>query len=211
MVATLGALGSILLSQISAKPGGYLLRVKYQPGTKIRYVIESKVEGAGKILIPQTLAIRDIPKGIANVVVMVGSPTLNGQSLAPEQSFPMRLTNQNEPVGGGFPSTVTVSYPTRAVKIGESWSASVPFAPFSLLGVSGEQGEAKTTYRLTGFKGTGKERVALIGLTVTGSVSGSGSFRIRASDGILLSADFKLKVRFQSPQPVAVNLQVRKT
>lgn len=170
-------------AQVTKKGDAYLLRVNYKPGTVIHYTMTNSTTVLKKpVIVTATIQVLSASKGTAKL--RAGVSSVAGR---PDQIVDYEVDDRNQASsGGGFGAV----YPANPIKVGQSWTATLPVQSAS--GVAPGSMGAKYTFR--GLKTIGGRSLAVIELTLTGGVSGSGQMLVLAADGTVFSSTTTVSV-----------------
>jgi hypothetical protein len=183
-------------AQVTKQGTGYQFRMKFTRGQTIKYRLNASVPYPGQPK-PITIAsqvvqsVQSVSNGVAALNVKVGPTVLNGKTMteAPITSS-AKLNNLGKPIGAANGSAAFTTYPVNPVKVGGTWSSTVPLA--------GLGGSAAATFKLVGLKSVYGKQVAELAVTLkaTGKqkATGGGTMLVLTSDGMPLKMSMTLKM-----------------
>lgn len=215
---------SIAPAQIKKSGGAYLLRLKLTKGQSLRYKLSTTASGLPtttqtpfikngvmNLSGPMTMTVLSVSGSVATVETRTG-PILvpgNPSPLIPEQRVTSQLNEFGDPVGDQKGSGFHTHFPKEAVKVGQSWTASVPM---TTLGAGRSQAQAKFTFQ--GIKKLKGKDVGIVAISILPSQQvkgGKGTMSFYASNGVL--AGGALTIVMNNPQsgaagPVTVSVNI---
>lgn len=197
-------------AQVTKQGQGYLFRMKFTPGSTIRYTITSTVNPpAGTknakpmtFSMPQTMRVKSVDKGIATI-----ESTVDMSSMSPNakpQTTTIRMDSRGNLIGNtqGM-SSMSTSFPQGPIRIGQSWNAKMNQQGMSFDG----------TYTLKSVRRVGSQELAEIAMSIkggggqAGTISGTGTMQVRTSDGSLQGMN--MNMRMAMGQQGTMNMSMR--
>ncbi|AIE87392.1 hypothetical protein [Fimbriimonas ginsengisoli] len=205
-ILALGALAVSGQAQVTRVRGGYMLRVKYTKGQSIHLDSSNTAGGLGKEMaggklqfkMPITMNVLNVKDGYALVQIKLGQVKSGNRIVNPGQTAVVRLDDRNQPKDSETPTNLGATLPKKPVKVGQTWSGSVPVST----GMGG--GKLNATYRFAGLKMVGGKSVAVLTYTLSGFATGTGRITLLASDGTLNSNEMKLSIKGLGANPITV-------
>ncbi len=189
------AIASSALAQVTKSGPGYLFRVKWAKGT-INYSLDSTVggmpstkgSGSMKIAAPVVLTVASVRNGVADLSVRTGPISMNGNVVMQATTQKIQADQYGKPIGGGGKSSqvLPAGLPTGPVKVGQTWSASVPLAG----PMAGKKVTAKYTF--VGLQDVGGRQCAKLNMILTGASTGSGTYYLTVADGLMFQMNMNL-------------------
>ena len=182
-------------SQITQSGSTYSIKMKHSVGQVLRYsmkmAINSPAVPGGKMAMTMQMESKTtkVSGGLATVKTKLSGMSLNGKPSKMGQSEVETVVDSLGKIvnGTGASQGMNASFPTKPVKIGESWTSTntVP-------GPGGQPMKAKAVYTLKSVGVVGGKKVATIGVVLNSTggmkMSGTGTQMILADDGSMLSA-----------------------
>ena len=183
LLAPLGVSASLAVgasAQVTKqKDGRFLLRVRYTQGTTLKFKTVSTSASLAKPLeAPMIMKVTKVTSK-SSIIEFTGG----GQSVVVEVDSRNNSAN-------GVAAAVGTSLPEKALKVGETWTASSPVPSPASSGSPSMGGAGTVTSRYV-FKGLATEngkKVAVITFTMSGQMSGGGTMSLLLSDGTLYSS-----------------------
>lgn len=202
-------------SQVTKAPKGYQFRIRFTPGSTIRYktVISTSLSGhLGSFEVPMSRKVVKVHGNVADLLINQGPLRFNGKPVGTVTKIKMSIDRLGRAVGGeqSAASEVTM-FPQAAIQPGRLWTASLPIA---MAGISGETATVTAAYRFVKMTVYQGQRAALLSVSFTkpgGQVpmTGKGTVYILASDGNILHSTMKFRIDIQQDmQPVSVTAEV---
>jgi len=203
------ALASHAGAQIVKRGNAYLFRMKFVPGTTTKYKVNSTIDGIGsngqgiKVMLPMSWNVASVTKGVATINATVGPVTVGKQQMMQPSTTEVKLDSRGRPVDGETPGQqLTPAFPQGPVKVGTSWTASMP-----VQGINGQAAKVTATYRFNGIKTVNGKQVADLTVTTSGTATGAGTMQLLVSDGSLFTSYLKMKVSLMnSGKPTSYNI-----
>ena len=185
-------------AQITKTAKGYLMRVKYVPGTVIRYDSSSSVAnkqsplGSVSIGVPITYTVLGVAKGLATVRLNIGAGKISGNPspVTEPQRFELKLDSQNRPTQATGPVPGSPgALPDHPIEPGSTWNAVAAF------NVGGSIQKLQGVYRFAGLKTEDGRLLAIITYQLSGAVSGTGVMKLLAKDGSMVTNETNLSLK----------------
>lgn len=191
-------------AQVKKQGAGYLLRMKYKPGTVRKYSIVTSIVGlpagtagaaGGPMKISATVEqkVLSVAGKVAKVEVKTSAFQMaNGTSVGAPQTVNSSIDELGDSTGYGKASGFGVHFPKEPIKVGGTWSREN-----AIPGMMGGATKAKTTYKFNGIKRVGKLSVADVSFNIDPSgmmKGGSGHSYLNPTDGSLSSVSMKFTV-----------------
>lgn len=198
LVASVAALLPVAPAQVTTKAGKGTFRIKWVKGKSYNYSINvsALIPGSSKVMnnpFSLKLKVLDVAGTVGNIQYQLAG----GQNAAEAPQTVKVDALGKSPAGSGL-SDVFVSYPTKPLAVGESYTVSQPATNTMF-------GRAATTMKMK-FKGVvseGGRKVAsfdvesvLKGASTTGS--GKGTMTVNVADGMVLMMKQSLSVQAKS-------------
>lgn len=228
-VACLVLLSTGAGAQITKVGQGYQFRMKFVKGQSLKYLINSEVmlvaaPGGSKptpmkITIPTTQTVMEVKNKIATILFSTGPVQMNGQPFGNQgaETQTVQMDSRGKAVGGTkLPQGLNTELPAKPIRVGETWTSTVPFAgPMG----GGGGGQLKSTYKFLGLKNVAGKQVAELAVSAAstgiGGPSGSGKMFLIAADGSMFKADIAMKMAMPGAQgqpgaPMNLTLTMRR-
>ncbi|MFZ4509137.1 MAG: DUF6263 family protein [Fimbriimonas sp.] len=208
-LVTLGSLGLLLAATASAqitKSGStYNFKMKFTKGQVIKYSIDVKNQMGGpsgqtmQMAIPMSQTVKSVSGGTATISMTLGPIQSGGREMMKAQTQEMQMDSAGKPVGGGKGMTSNFSsLPSKPVRVGETWTASVD------INAGVMPAKAQGTYTFVGVKKVKGVEVAEIAVKLTGQggpkISGTGTTLLRVADGSIEATNLNIQTSVANPQ-----------
>jgi hypothetical protein len=198
-------------AQIVKQGNGYLYRMKHAVGKTLKYGVISTLssnEAGGssmKLNLPMVWKTVAVKNGVATIDTSVGPIASGGSNLGGQ---PVRNRIQIDTRGrligkAGSGQQLMPALPDKAIRIGQSWSASAPIE----LPMQGDK-KITATYVFKGIKTVGGKSVAELAVKTTGQASGSGTMLLLTSDGTLFKSQLNISLTMTGPTGVHTKYHV---
>lgn len=180
---------------------GYLMRMKYFKGQTQSFLMDTSISGLGQaggkpmsIPVPMSQTVKDLQGKIATIEFKVG-PVKFGGNTQPVRTFTAKMDDRGNQIGKSSDQNFGAKLPEKPVRIGGTWTASVPFNG----GGMSPGGTMTSLYKLNAIKNVQGKQVAeikvLIKAPTTGTgPSGGGTLYLLTADGSLLKADMNMNM-----------------
>lgn len=195
LVLTLAAvaLSGASLAQITKVGDAYQMRMKFAPGQKLVYSMQSTTSAPGQ---PQpmnldtefSMKVNSVKNGVADITYSVGPMKMNGRATGGVNTATMKMDTRGKIVGqtsGGQQPTQMV-LPDKPIRVGQTWTSTNSIATM------GVPMEVTNTYKLNRIVQKGGRSLAEVSVTISAkgniSSSGKGTMLLDFADGSLVSA-----------------------
>ncbi|MEJ5170628.1 MAG: DUF6263 family protein [Fimbriimonadales bacterium] len=181
------------LAQITKVGDAYQMRMKFAPGQKMVYSMQSTTTAPGQ---PQpmllntefSMKVNSVKNGVADITYSVGPMKMNGRATGGVNTVNMKMDSRGKTVGqtpGGQQPTQMV-LPEKPIRVGQTWTST------SSIATMGVPMEVTNTYKLNRIVQRGGKSLAEVGVTISAkgniSSSGNGTMLLDFVDGSLVSA-----------------------
>jgi len=196
----LSALSAQAGAQIVKRGNTYLFRMKFTKGSITKYMVNSSVGGPSmsgqgiKVSIPMAWKVLDLAAGVASIEATVGPVTVGKQTMMQPSVRTVKMNSLGKQVGGEMVGQqLTPAFPARPVKVGASWSATMP------VGMGSQTTQVTATYKFIGVKTVDGKQVAELGIAMSGQANGTGVMQLLTSDGSLYRSTLNMAVSVPLP------------
>ncbi|HEY0866061.1 MAG TPA: hypothetical protein VGE01_01710 [Fimbriimonas sp.] len=196
---TLGA--ATASAQVTKAGQGYQFRLKFTKGQTIKYKVSSVVPMPGQpqpfsMSMPVAQTIAAVTGNVATVNVQAGPMLLNGKPATTEpMKSTVKVSSLGKPVGQASSAGTFTTYPAAPVKVGGTWTSTVPLGG---MGGPGAGGTATAVYKLLGFKTVNGKQAAEVSIAINSKgpqpATGQGRGLISMADGMPIKMDIKLNM-----------------
>jgi hypothetical protein len=189
-------------AQITKNGNSYLMRMKYKAGSTFSYSVVSTLGGLNNkstnkpvtISLPMIWKVVSVTNGVATVDTTVGPVTMGGESMMQPTKNRIQVDAKGKVIGqAGAGQQVTPALPEKAVRIGQSWSASAPIE----LPMQG-QSKVNATYTFKGLKTVNGKPMVELGVVTTGKAKGKGTMLLFMSDGSLYRSNIQMTLQMSA-------------
>jgi hypothetical protein len=190
------ALALSVEAQVSKAGNGYLLRVKYHQGQVLRYQLNTKTSDNTNQSIDVSIPIKMRVTGVQGTTytlrTAVGPVKVGSRQMGRPKVKEAKIDSLGRASVGASNPGMASSFPEKAVKIGDTWTSTMPMAQLG--------GNVNAKFRFMGIKKVQGQDVALINLGITSSggpftSQGSGVIHVLVSDGSLESMTMAIHMK----------------
>ncbi len=187
------ALSGASLAQITKVGDAYQMRMKFAPGQKLVYSMNSTTSAPGQ---PQpmnldtefTMKVNSVKNGVADITYSVGPMKMNGKATGGVNTVNMKMDSRGKVMGqaSGGQQPAQMVLPDKPIRVGQTWTST------SSIATMGVPMEITNTYKLNRIVQKGGRSLAEISVTISakGNISsnGTGTMLLDFADGSLVSA-----------------------
>lgn len=200
-----------LNAQVTKQGAGYTLALKLTKGATYKYVLNAVVDATAamggaasggqkneqKMTSPISMKVLDVKNGISTVEITQTPPSFGGSAATPQKAT-IKIDRTGKVTEGGE-AGVMVGLPTKAVKIGETWTTT------STTRGMGMPMQVTTKATLKAVKAVNGRQVAEISVVTNANGSGmsgtgTGGYTIDSKDGMIISYNLNQTMKMTMPE-----------